>query len=60
MSKKHYHVTNDFVDRESGDTIITGSIFEADTDREQALRAADVIGKEATEEEIAASKNAEE
>lgn len=41
-----YHVISDFIDRETGDIIRAGSIFEADEDRAEGLRAAGVIGKE--------------
>lgn len=53
---KHYHVTNDFVDMATGETIPAGSIFEADEERAERLKAADVIGKEATKAEVDAVK----
>lgn len=49
---KHYHVTNEFMDMETGDKVPAGSIFEADDERAERLKAADVIGKEATKDEI--------
>lgn len=51
MANKTFIVTNDFMDKETGETVTTGSLFEADADREKLLRAADVIGKEVPSEE---------
>ncbi|MNL05379.1 hypothetical protein D3C87_1259700 [compost metagenome] len=45
-----YLVTNDFIDFETGDLIKKGAIFEADAERAERLRAADVVGKEAIKE----------
>lgn len=55
---KFYHVTNDFVDKETEEVISKGSIYEADEDRVALLKAADVIGKEATKAEIDEAKKA--
>ncbi|MCJ8015233.1 hypothetical protein MUG84_26550 [Paenibacillus sp. KQZ6P-2] len=55
---KHYYVTNAFIDKETGETILAGSIFEADEEHAERLEAADVIGKEATKAEIDAAKEA--
>lgn len=60
MGKKHYHVIAEFVDKETGDTIPAGSIFEADDKRLELLQAAEVIGEEATKVEIEAAKKAGE
>ncbi|MEY9097007.1 hypothetical protein [Paenibacillus sp. RC84] len=60
MAKKHFHITNEFIDQESGKTILAGTIFETDEDRVERLRAADVIGREATKPEIDAAKKAAE
>lgn len=50
MGKK-FSVIADFTDRETGDEIKVGSIFEAiDDEHEARLRAACVIGKEVTDE----------
>lgn len=57
---KHYHVTNDFVDKETNEIITKGSIYEADEDRAAVLKAADVIGKEASKTEIEEAKKAAE
>lgn len=46
MASKHYHVTNAYVDRESGETVLPGEVVEIDDDRVEAFRKADVIGKE--------------
>lgn len=49
---KKYWVTNDFHDRENdGELVKAGTIIEVDDERADALRRADVIGKEATEDE---------
>lgn len=53
---KFYHVTNAFVDKETDEVISKGSIYEADEDRAALLKAADVIGKEATKAEIDEAK----
>ncbi|WP_411552202.1 hypothetical protein [Paenibacillus lautus] len=53
---KLYHVTNDFVDKNTDEIIKKGSIYEADEDRVVLLKAADVIGKEATKAEIDEAK----
>ncbi|QCT03296.1 hypothetical protein E6C60_2584 [Paenibacillus algicola] len=53
---KHYHVTNAFVDAVTGETVQVGTIFEADEERAERLKAADVIGKEATKAEMDAAK----
>jgi len=58
MANKHYHVTNEFIDRETGETILPGELFEIDDERVEAFRAADVIGKEATKAEVEAAKKA--
>lgn len=50
----YYHVTATFVDKESGETILPGALFSATEQRAQRLKSADVIGEEATKEEIAA------
>ncbi|MUG24763.1 hypothetical protein GNQ08_20555 [Paenibacillus macerans] len=50
----YYHVTEPFIDKVTGKTILPGSLFEATPERAQRLRSADVIGEEATNEEIAA------
>lgn len=55
---KFYRVTNDFVDKETDEVISKGSIYEADEDRAALLKAADVIGKEATKAEIDEAKEA--
>lgn len=46
---KSFIVTNEFYDAETGELIKVGSIIEADEEREELLRAADVIGKESAE-----------
>lgn len=55
MSKElaYYHVTSTFVDKISGNTILPGALYEATEQRAQRLRAADVIGDQATEDEVA-------
>ncbi|ETT45227.1 hypothetical protein C162_21863 [Paenibacillus sp. FSL R7-269] len=58
MAKKHYHVTAEFVDKETGETILPGSVFEADDERLVLLRAAEVVGKEATKAEVEAALKA--
>ncbi|MFD2334720.1 hypothetical protein ACFSR7_36215 [Cohnella sp. GCM10020058] len=60
MAKKFYHVTNEFVDRETGETILPGDFIEADDKRAAILVAADVIGDEATKAELDAAKKAAE
>ncbi|ETT46277.1 hypothetical protein BSK66_25535 [Paenibacillus odorifer] len=44
---KPFLVTSDFYDAETGDLVKAGTTFEADEEREEVLRAANVIGKEA-------------
>lgn len=44
---KSFLVTSDFYDAETGDLVKSGTTFEADEEREEVLRAANVIGKEA-------------
>ncbi|MEK5449567.1 hypothetical protein [Paenibacillus sp. FSL R7-0331] len=44
---KSFIVTNEFYDAETGKLVKIGSTIEADKEREEVLRAADVIGKEA-------------
>lgn len=46
---KRFLVTSDFTDKETGELVTAGSVFEADDEREAALRAAEVIGKEVDE-----------
>lgn len=46
---KSFIVTNEFYDAETGELIKVGSTIEADEEREEVLRAADVIGKESKE-----------
>lgn len=46
MANKKFVVTNDFIDKETGNEIKAGAIFEASPERESLLRAADVIGEE--------------
>ncbi|AZS17396.1 hypothetical protein [Paenibacillus lutimineralis] len=58
MADKNYIVINDFICKESGDVVSKGSVYKADKEREIELRAAGVIGKEATKEDMAASKEA--
>lgn len=58
MANKHFHVIADFTDIETEEKITVGSIFEADEDREKRLRAAGVIGKEATKAQVDAAKKA--
>ncbi|ETT61252.1 hypothetical protein BSK66_31565 [Paenibacillus odorifer] len=60
MAKKHYHVIAEFVDKETENTIPAGSLFEADEERLVLLRAAEVIGKEATKAEVEAAQKAGE
>jgi len=43
---KTYQVTNDFIDKETGEEVKAGATFEADDERAERLRAAGVIGKE--------------
>lgn len=49
---KQFRVIADFIDKESGEEIKAGSVFEAiDEEHEARLRAAGVIGKEAPAED---------
>lgn len=57
---KHYLVTNDFVDKQTGRDVTAGAVIEADEERAAALRSADVIGKDLTKAEIEAAKKAAE
>ncbi|MDR9857866.1 hypothetical protein RJP21_30185 [Paenibacillus sp. VCA1] len=52
---KHYHVIHSFVDKDTDEIIAAGSIYEADEERAAQLKAADVIGKEATKAEVDAA-----
>jgi hypothetical protein len=60
LAKKPYHVIAEFVDKETGETIAAGTLFEADEKRLASLQAAEVIGEEATKAEIEAAKRAGE
>lgn len=44
---KSFIVISDFSDKETGQIVRSGAIYEADEDREAVLRSAGVIGKEA-------------
>lgn len=50
----YYVVTSPFVDKETNNVILPGAIFAADKARVIRLRAADVIGEEATAEQVEA------
>lgn len=58
MAKKHHHVIAEFVDKETEETILPGSVFEADDERLVLLLAAEVVGKEATKAEVEAALKA--
>lgn len=61
MVKKFFHIIADFVDIETGDPILKGAVIEVDDEeREQSLRAAGVIGKEATKAQQGAAKKVDE
>jgi hypothetical protein len=57
---KKYEVISDFIDKETGDLIEAGSVFDADEERADQLRAAGVIGKEVKESKSSKSKDATE
>lgn len=54
---KKFLVTSDFIDKETGDQIVAGAVFEADEEREATLRAAEVIGNEIAENYISPASN---
>lgn len=55
--EKYYQVVSAFTDAATGDVVLPGSFYKADDKRAQKLLAAEVIGDEATEEQIAELEN---
>lgn len=51
--EKYYQVVSAFTDAVTGDEVLPGSIFKADDKRARKLLAAEVIGDEAIDEQIA-------